>query len=96
MNKPQNLPVEGIPIKKSKIELYQDSLIKILSGLRHTNPAILFSNQLVKSSKVFVLEPMTGDRLRQLTDFGNSWNQELTIDPNPWSTIKIEFKLKEK
>ena len=95
MNKPQKIPVEGIPVKKSKIELYQDSLIDILSGLTHAHPVVLFADQLVKSSTTVVFTPLNGYQLKQLANFGNSWNQELLISSGELGNyIKIEFELK--
>jgi len=93
MSKPQNLPVKGIPVKKSKIELYQESLINILLGLTHANPVVLFADQLVKSSTILVFTPLSGYRLKQLANFANSWNQELMIGRGQLGSIKIEFNL---
>ena len=88
MNKPQNLP-----IKKSKIELYQESLINILIGLTHADPIVLFADQLVKSSTILVFTPLSGYRLKQLANFANSWNQELMIGGGQLGSIKIELNL---
>jgi len=96
MNKPQNLPVEGTPFKKSKIKLYKDSLIYLLSDASHSNPVVLFADQLVQSSTIIVFTPLSGNQLIQLANFANTWNQEIMIEVSPFPGIKIEFNLKQK
>lgn len=95
MNKPQTLPVEGIPVKKSQTEQFADSLAKILLNSTHTQPVILFADKLVQSATILTFSPLSGDQVRSLCNFADSWNHEMMIGRGHLGTIQIEFNLKQ-
>lgn len=94
MNKPQTLPVEGVPVKRSQVESFKAGIAMILKDEPHTPATVLFAEQTVLSATSIVLHPLNGDRLRALTNFADSWNMELMIGVSILSTLQLEFNLK--